>query len=107
MAWGGMHSGERGDARASCASPLGTPLRADNFLLLTTQSPLKLIVKNFMFIFEALEKVQKEEKGRMGGGRMGGKAPPPPKLDKAEEDSKAFSKELARLHIFHFLHILC
>ncbi len=50
----------------------------------------------FMFILEALEKVQKEEKGRMGGGRMGGKAPPPPKLDKAEEDSKAFSKELAR-----------
>jgi hypothetical protein len=49
-----------------------------------------------MFILEALEKVQKEEKGRMGGGRMGGKAPPPPKLDKAEEDSKAFSKELAR-----------
>jgi hypothetical protein len=48
-----------------------------------------------MFTFKALEKVQKEEKGRMGG-RMGGKAPPPPKLDKAEEDSKAFSKELAR-----------
>jgi hypothetical protein len=26
MAGGGMHRGGRGDARASCASPLGTPL---------------------------------------------------------------------------------
>jgi hypothetical protein len=26
MAGGGMHKGGRGDARASCASPLGTPL---------------------------------------------------------------------------------
>jgi hypothetical protein len=26
MARGGMHRGGRGDARASCASPLGTPL---------------------------------------------------------------------------------
>jgi hypothetical protein len=59
-------------------------------------------VKNIIFIFKALEKVQKEEKGRMGGGRMGGKAPPPPKLDKAEEDSKAFSKELARREIIHY-----
>ncbi len=25
---GGMHKGGRGDARASCASPLGTPLQA-------------------------------------------------------------------------------
>jgi hypothetical protein len=49
--------------------------------------------------------VQKEEKGRMGGGRMGGKAPPPPKLDKAEEDSKAFSKELARWQINHYLEL--
>ena len=30
------------------------------------------------------------------GGRMGGKSAPAAKLDKAEEDSKAFSKELAR-----------
>jgi hypothetical protein len=42
-----------------------------------------------------MEKIQKEEKTK-NGGRMGGKGPTTPKIDKAEEDSKAFSKELAR-----------
>jgi hypothetical protein len=37
--------------------------------------------------------MQKEEKK---GGRMGGKSAATTKIDKAEEDSKAFSKELAR-----------
>jgi hypothetical protein len=30
MARGGMHRGGRGDARASCASPLGTPLNRNS-----------------------------------------------------------------------------
>jgi hypothetical protein len=33
MAGGGMHRGGRGDARASCASPLGTPLLNAHMIL--------------------------------------------------------------------------